>query len=379
MVESSVLGELDVEAFLRRYWQKAPVLLRGGLRGVPVVSAEEILRLVARDDVESRLVMHRQDRWDLEHGPLSQRRLDELPSKDWSVLVSDLEQHLDALRPLLDSISFLPSWRIDDLMASVSAPGGSVGPHFDSYDVFLVQLSGEKHWQVGANFDRHDVRDDCDLCILNTFAPDQEWTLGPGDVLYLPPNVAHHGVARSTSITISIGCRTPSQRELLTHFAIEAIDRASDEPAYSDPDLAPSKQPYLLSPDAVKAMMSALAEAMKLEPEAAARGVARLLTQPKALFAGDEDRDPVGEGDIDALLAGDLRHARGTRWLAVAGDDGATLFVNGASVGAQLDDDCVRTLCSGTLRQDTIASWKQNETRSAMLRGLVRQGLLVAG
>lgn len=378
-MKPSVIGELAVETFLEDYWQKAPVLLKSGLTEPPRLSADDILALAAQDGVEARLITHNRNRWSLELGPFSQRELQELPSTDWSLLVSDMEQHVETLQELIGCVDFLPSWRVDDVMANLCARGGSVGPHYDSYDVFLIQLTGKKRWQVSSDFDRDDLLDDCDLRILNSFAPQREWVLEPGDVLYLPPNVAHYGVAETAGITLSLGCRSPSERELFTHLAVETIDRAGDEPAHADPDLVRQTEPHVLSEDVVDALMDHFKRSLELDAEERAASIARLLTRPKAVFSEDFG-EPLDEDEVDHVLASakGLRRARGSRWLTTRASDGLSLFVNAELVARGLDPTTAEQLCRRTLDAEQVRRWKQNEARSKLLRDLVSAGLLVA-
>jgi 50S ribosomal protein L16 3-hydroxylase len=184
---------------------------------------------------ESRLVtgVYPAHDWRLQYGPFEESDLIQLPESSWTLLVQDVEKHYPPLRRLFDAFSFLPRWRIDDLMISVAGAEGSVGPHVDQYDVFLLQASGRRSWAIAENFDPG-LLPDCELNVLRHFDSEREWILEPGDMLYLPPGVAHHGVALETGMTWSIGTRAPSQADLLQALGEWLADRHAEGGRYSD-------------------------------------------------------------------------------------------------------------------------------------------------
>lgn len=203
---------------MRRYWQRKPLLVRGAFATfVDPMSPREVLALAASDEASARLVQRRGARWILEHGPIPPARIKQLPRRDWTVLVQDTNHFSAASQGLLDAFTFIPHARVDDLMVSYAVPGGGVGPHVDSYDVFLVQGHGRRRWQVSTQSDVGYVPG-LPLKILERFRPEQEWVLEAGDMLYLPPGVAHHGVAESECLTWSVGLRAPSDGEIVSGF-----------------------------------------------------------------------------------------------------------------------------------------------------------------
>src|SRR4029079_9979240 len=250
---ATLLGGLSPQAFLRRHWQKRPLLVRGAMPGFrdPVTPAR-LLALAARPDVESRLVRERGGghRWELTPGPLSPALTRTLGPSHWTVLVQNVDAHLESVAGLIERFSFLPRWRVDDVMISLAAPQGSVGPHVDSYDVFLVQGRGRRHWRIAERFDRASLPG-LDLRVLRTFRAEQEWVLGPGDMLYLPPGVAHHGVALEECLTYSIGLRAPSQYDLVAGFLPRVVGAVDRSRLYADPDLSPAREPGEISPAAL--------------------------------------------------------------------------------------------------------------------------------
>jgi 50S ribosomal protein L16 3-hydroxylase len=190
-------SELTPAGFLREYWQKEPLLLRTAFPDFePQLDPDDIAGLACDEHAESRLIAgsFAEGSWTLRHGPFDEGDFAALPARDWTLLVQDVEKHYPPLRRLLARFDFLPDWRIDDLMVSVAGPGGSVGPHVDQYDVFLLQAAGRRRWQIARSFDPA-LLPGCELNVLRRFEPELEWDLQPGDVLYLPPGVAHHGIA----------------------------------------------------------------------------------------------------------------------------------------------------------------------------------------
>jgi 50S ribosomal protein L16 3-hydroxylase len=210
--------QLGAQRFLDEFWQKKPLLLRGALPQVAnLVDRAGLAELACRDDVESRLVFGAGKTWRVEHGPFRRRDLSRLPARNWTLLVNGAESFMPAAREIQQLFNFIPYARHDDVMISYAAPGGGVGPHFDSYDVFLLQGSGTRRWRVSAQRDLALVAN-APLKILRRFRPQREWSLEAGDLLYLPPCYAHHGVATADCVTWSIGCRAPARQEMAARF-----------------------------------------------------------------------------------------------------------------------------------------------------------------
>jgi len=233
------LGEYSPEQFLAEYWQKKPCLIRQAIADFkPLLDADDLAGLACEEMAESRLISgtaKAQD-WEVRHGPFSDADFSTLSDENWTLLVQDVEKHYAPLQALVQQFSFIPNWRLDDLMVSYAVTGGSVGPHVDQYDVFMLQAEGTRRWQIAESFDP-ELLEDCALNTLKQFNPEQEWILEPGDILYLPPNVAHHGVALEPGMTWSVGSRAPSGADLLQGLG-EWLAFSDDEGGrYSDPDL----------------------------------------------------------------------------------------------------------------------------------------------
>jgi len=277
-----LLGGLSPERFMKRHWQKKPLLVRNAVAGMqPLLSRKDLFALAARDDVESRLVAREGRSWRMRRGPFGRRALPPVQQPRWTLLVQGVDLHHRGVHELLHGFSFVPAARLDDLMISWASDGGGVGPHFDSYDVFLLQAQGQRRWRIGRQDDRT-LQEGVPLKILRNFQAEEEYVLDAGDMLYLPPGYAHDGVAVGECQTYSIGFRAPARaelaRELLQRLADEAGDL--DERLYRDPS-----QPATATPGAIPAALrgfaqDALAAALK-DPKALDRVLGEYLTEPK--------------------------------------------------------------------------------------------------
>ncbi len=236
-----ILGNISASQFFRDYWQKKPLLIRQAIpKFSPLIPKDELFSLASMDDVESRLITHFKQKWEVESGPFE--TLPSTEKKCWTLLLQGVNLHDAKADSLLRQFRFIPDARLDDLMISYASDGGGVGPHFDSYDVFLLQAYGQRRWRIGAQKDLSLV-EGMPLKILSKFKPQQEFVLEPGDMLYLPPHYAHDGVAIGECMTYSIGFRSPSYQELgeaFFQFMADSIDLPGN---YADPDLEVSKHP----------------------------------------------------------------------------------------------------------------------------------------
>lgn len=247
-MKTKLLGGLSPQAFLREYWQKKPLLIRAAFPDFTgLLSPEDLMKLASRHDAQSRLINQKHDSWQVRHGPFAPRSFPRLPTAKWSLLVQDVNHYLSSARELLLKFNFIPHARLDDLMVSYATAGGGVGPHFDSYDVFLLQGMGRRRWQISAQQERTLIAD-APLKILQHFSPEQEWLLEPGDMLYLPPGYAHNGIAEEHCMTYSIGFRAPSYQELVVQFLVYLQDHSDIDGMYRDPDLVWQRHPGRLSP-----------------------------------------------------------------------------------------------------------------------------------
>ena len=278
-----LLGGLSPQLFMRRHWQKKPLLVRQAVPGgVALLSRAQLFALAASDEVESRLVLRRNARWSLRHGPLKRSALPPLTQPGWSLLVQGVDLHVPAARELLERFRFVPDARLDDLMLSYASDGGGVGPHVDSYDVFLLQAQGRRRWRIG-RVRRPVLVPDVPLKILANFAPEGEWLLEPGDMLYLPPGWAHDGVAEGACLTCSIGFRAAGREQIgrdVLQRALDAADPADAGPLYRDPHQPATDAPACI-PAALQAFAADAVARLLADPGALACALGEVLSEPK--------------------------------------------------------------------------------------------------
>ncbi len=279
----TLLGGLTPAQFMSRYWEKKPLLVRQAIPGfVPCVDRRELVQLAAREEVESRLIVQDgQGGWRLRHGPLGRAQLPPFKQSNWTFLVQGVDLHHDGVHQLLQQFRFVPDARLDDLMISYATDGGGVGPHFDSYDVFLLQAHGRRRWRIGRQKDLS-LQPDVPLKILQQFEPEQEFVLEPGDMLYLPPNYAHDGVAEGECMTWSIGFRSPHQSELAREMLSRLADEAErlPEQMYRDPRQPAVAQPAAI-PDALREFAARAMQRLQNDPQALDLVLGEWLTEPK--------------------------------------------------------------------------------------------------
>jgi 50S ribosomal protein L16 3-hydroxylase len=342
-----LLGNITPTEFMAKYWQKKPLLIRGAIAGFkPFLSRDELFAMAEQEDVESRLIMENQSSWHMRNGPFFGKRGNALPSlkaSQWTLLVQGVDLHNQAAYELKNQFRFAPDARLDDLMISFATDGGGVGPHFDSYDVFLLQAEGQRRWKIGKQKDLT-LQKDVPLKILANFAPEQEFVLEAGDMLYLPPMYAHEGVAVGECMTYSIGFRAPAElelaRELLQRFADDTLEEEEEDGdgdgeqeddgdendefdgensalageyaantatkkiaknthnkvLYKDPKQVAVEVPALIPAALLDFAKQAIEKALS-DPDALARNLGEYLTEPKANVWFDEP-EPDSEEDI---------------------------------------------------------------------------------
>lgn len=325
----------DADAFLRDTWQRAPRLIRGGFAAwVNPLDPDDLAGLACEEGVEARIVTGGAGTWALEHGPFDPDRFATLGEADWTLLVQAVDHVVPAVAALIEPFRFVPDWRIDDVMVSYAARGGGVGPHFDQYDVFLIQGLGRRRWRVGPRCSEasallpHD-----DLKLLADFVATDEWVLEPGDILYVPPGFAHDGVAvDGDCMTYSIGFRAPSRHELIGLWVDEVLGHLNEDDRYADPGLVRQANPGEITPDALDRL-----QAMVLETLGDRAGFAdwfgRHTSARKYPEIDWRPETPATLAEIRAQLATPgavLERNPACRFAFVAqGDDALRLFVDG--------------------------------------------------
>ena len=335
----SLFGSLTSEQFLQEYWQKKPLLVRGALPDlVPPLSPEALAGLACEDEVVSRLILERDGDylWQLHEGPFVPEDFTTLPPTHWTLLVQEVDRLVPEVAALLDRFRIVPNWRIDDVMVSYAPPHGGVGAHVDNYDVFLIQGLGRRRWRIHHTpVAEETLVPDLDVRMLAGFEADAEWVMEPGDLLYLPPRIPHEGVALDACMTLSIGFRAPSYRDLLTGFLDDLLPQVDPLARYHDPHLTtPPAHPGRLDADALAQVRQVIVDLLTDEA-ALHEWFGRYVTEPKRGVYPEPPEAAVDASAVRAALAGGaaLAHAPAARFAFLEQADGsATLFVAGEAV-----------------------------------------------
>ena len=297
-----LLGNVPPREFLRNHWHRKPLLVRGALPGFRgLIDRRGLLEAACRDSVSSRLVLRKGARWEVRCGPFRRRELQALPARNWTLLVQEVNHFLPAADALMRQFAFVPLARLDDVMVSLAPPGGGVGPHVDSYDVFLLQGSGRRRWRVSAQRDLELVPD-APLRILRHFVAEQEWVLEPGDMLYLPPAYAHDGIAVDECTTYSIGFRAPTTQEVGQAFLDHLRDTLDLPGRYADPDLALQQDPAAIGAG-MTAQIATMLEGIRWTRRDVARFLGGYLTEPKPHVFFTPPRAPLSRARFLARAA----------------------------------------------------------------------------
>jgi 50S ribosomal protein L16 3-hydroxylase len=327
-MERGLLGALTAARFLSRHWQKKPLFVAQAIAGVDgIMSVDALFALAGRDDVESRIVLRERGRWSLKHGPFHRSDRRALPHRNWTLLVQGVNLHVAAGDTLLRRFDFIPYARLDDLMVSFAAPGGGVGPHVDSYDVFLLQGMGRRRWCISRQRDLA-LEPRLPLKILAHFRPQQAWLLAAGDMLYLPPRVALEGTAVDACMTYSIGFRAPAAQDLAIAFLDWLRDRVGLEGRYADRGLTAAREPAHIG-SALRRYAAATLRRVKWDERAAEEFLGSYLTEPKPAVSFEQPPRPLGEGSFRrAAVRRGVRLDTRTQLLY----DGRHFFINGDAI-----------------------------------------------
>ncbi len=302
---------LSPERFLSEYWQKKPCLIPQAFPGFNnPLPPDELAGLALEDDIPSRLIRcPADDQWTLSHGPFTEETLTSLPSSDWSLLISDVEKHLDGFDGYLEPFRFIPDWRIDDLMISYAPTGASVGAHIDAYDVFLLQANGQREWQIELEPQQHPTFiPGLDIKVLSQFTAVETHVLSPGDMLYLPPGVAHHGLSLDNDcMTWSIGFRAPAIADIVHEIAQQLTEHLTESDRLTDPDLRLQDHPGEISAQSIERIKAVWRSVTQIDDQTFATVVGKLLTQQAPdsitsdLSMSDEDTDQSQAQSIQSL------------------------------------------------------------------------------
>jgi 50S ribosomal protein L16 3-hydroxylase len=377
---------LDAERFLARYWQRRPLLMRQALPGFEnPLPADELAGLACEPEAEARIVLERSEQgpWQVLHGPFAADRFATLPQSHWTLLVQDVDKHIPEIGDLLGQFRFLPQWRLDDIMVSYAEDQGSVGPHVDDYDVFLIQAEGRRRWRISTRADAPlELVPDLEIRVLERFEADEEWLLEPGDMLYLPPGVPHWGLAEGPCQTWSIGLRAPNWHELADDWFATLAERFTPAGRWRDPGLELPPDPAELTAETITAMRA------KIESGLAAVGHADFvawlgawLTEPKLNLALEPAEHPWSAHEVIALLDVHPCLQRDGRSLLLfaypAGAAGrAWLFANGRShsLSPDLAPFASELANARRLERERVRPWLERQEARELLAALVRDG-----
>jgi 50S ribosomal protein L16 3-hydroxylase len=329
-----LLGGLTPESFLADYWQKKPLLIRNAIPGFQSpISPDELAGLACESEVESRLILERNgpEPWTVEYGPFAEERFSNLPQTHWTLLVQECNKYVQELATLMERFDFIPSWRVDDVMVSYAPHQGTVGPHTDQYDVFLLQGLGTRRWQINTEpVSEANLLPNLALRIMRDFQPAEEWVLAPGDMLYLPPGVAHCGVALEDCITLSVGFRAPAHADIIVGFADEVASSLDENQRYADPELSLLQHPGEISAKALTQIHEIIRSATK-DDQTIDHWFGCFITESRS---GNSVIEPVQQVESKQFLAllmkhGGIQRSEYARFAFIQKTDGCMLFIDG--------------------------------------------------
>ena len=376
-----MFGDITVEAFLRDYWQQKPLLIRQAFPHFhSPISPDELAGLACETDT-ARIVLEKGGKqpWEVRHGPFDEDEFAHLPTTHWTLLVNDTDQFLPELKAILEPFRFLPDWRIDDLMISFAVEGGSVGPHIDEYDVFLIQAQGKRRWQINQQApDKQNFLPDLELRIMRDFQVEQEWVLEPGDMLYLPPNVPHYGVALDQCMTYSVGFRAPTQADMLEKLVDDLLDEPRLRQRFSDQSRERQIYPGELMANDRDKLIDFIVDALPQDLAALQSWLGKYLTSLKH-ENNFLTEDCLKYKQIEKALKQKFKLTKSlnSRLLYIVNEDEINLYANGVEYKISADYlDFVRFLCKmPTIAQSQIAHYLTNNACLNLLMDLIESSV----
>ena len=372
----SELNNFQASTFLQQYWQQKPLLLENALPDfISPIDANELAGLALEDEVESRLIVEdktaAESAWQVRHGPFDESEYSSLQGKNWTLLVQAVDLYIDEIAELKQYFRFIPDWRIDDIMISFAPKGGSVGPHFDQYDVFLLQASGSREWKIGQFCDKDtELQENEQLKILSQFDTQQTHTLNAGDILYVPPGVAHWGVSQSDDcMTISIGFRAPSSSQIIQNCCDEVVSRLSDDQRFNDIQIDSEAHPGQI-PHHVKQQIKDILLDNLVNSKALMNSFGQMMTDCKYSQMIDETKPSLSEAKEQQLI---LEKSPDARLAYFIEENEILLFANGHTISCPLnEEDFLQSLSDNCIdiNHDTL-----NDKQTEIINSLIKLGV----
>lgn len=379
-------GKITADCFLADYWQQQPLLIPGGLAGIQSpLSAEELAGLACEEEIESRIVLEKDGvrPWEARTGPFDEEAFASLPESHWTLLVQDVDKHFSEVAGLLTFFDFIPDWRLDDIMISYASDKGSVGPHIDDYDVFLIQVEGERRWLVDSHPGvESNYIPGLDLRILPEINPDHEWLMKAGDILYLPPNVPHWGIAEGDGcMTCSVGFRTPTFQEMASAWFDELIQQQVPDGRYRDGVLRPQKAKGEISQQALSRVHSLLQAFSQINPGEQERWFGRFITEPKSHLQVEPREQPLAPNSflIELERFPMIERHGWSRFAFISAQKASDyLYVNGEEYSLSKQQGGLLPLLTEKKRFSTkaLAPWLQSDECRSLICQLYNDGHL---
>lgn len=375
--------ELTPALFLKHYWQQQPLLIRQAFRPFSnPISGDELAGLACEQEVESRIVLeHGATPWEARHGPFDEEDFTSLPESHWTLLVQDVDKWVPEIAELLQNFRFIPDWRIDDIMISYAVDQGSVGPHTDAYDVFLIQAQGRRRWRIDtADYSQAPLVADISLRILQQMNVEHDWLMEPGDMLYLPPGIAHWGVAEGDDcMTFSVGIRAPSLQEMTASWCDHLLEQEMTAVGYRDPPLSPQIHSAEIQVQSAQQAMTLIQQFLRGDPEQQQVWFGRFVTELKGHQTIAPPLQPLTAGEVIGLLqqTGLRRHSF-SRFAFAEGEAVTHLFTCGQEHRLpQQDRELVIHLCEQpTLHWESLSHLLATDTSRQLLQELYNLGYL---
>ena len=378
-----MFGDISIEVFLRDYWQKKPLLIRNAFPDFESpITPDELAGLACETDT-ARIVIEKGGKhaWEVRHGAFDDADFTNLPETHWTLLVNDTDQHLAELKAVMEPFRFIPDWRIDDLMISFAVEGGSVGPHVDEYDVFLIQAQGQRRWQITTQPAKPDnFLAGLDLRIMRDFEAEQEWVVNPGDMLYLPPNVPHYGVALNECMTYSVGFRAPSQAEMLENLVENLLEDPRLKQRFNDSERECQAHPGELTAGDMERLIDFVVDALPQDTQALQLWLGKYLSQPKVDNNDTLEPSCLSKAELIKLInrRATFEKLPGIRFLYFINDDEICLFANGTLHRAAAEQlQFIQYLCNTTIfNHNSYKIYLQDKNALELWRDLLDAGLL---